>query len=251
MKKLPNLVDFSLHPEMKLVKEEARMNDLTALVQLSPGLAGIVDFRRFITPLKIQPLDIKFNRILKRGADIIISGIFILTVLSWLIPLLALLIRLDSKGPVFFLQRRNKRNGQLFTCIKFRSMKVNTNADILPAEKNDSRVTRLGKFLRNHYIDELPQLFNVFGGDMSLIGPRPHMVSDNLKYDLLIKSYDYRHKVKPGITGLAQVLGYVGSVDDLKMMEARVNLDMFYIRHWSSRLDLLILYRTVRKTLGV
>jgi len=128
-------------------------------------------------------------------------------------------------------------------------MCVNTDADFLPARKNDTRITGVGRFLRNHYLDELPQFINVLWGDMSVIGPRPHMVSDNMKFDELIKNYNYRHKVKPGITGLAQVLGYVGAVEDIQEMKARVNMDIFYARHWSARFDLVILFRTIFKTL--
>ena len=130
-------------------------------------------------------------------------------------------------------------------------MYKNAEADILPAGKNDNRITPAGRFLRNHYLDELPQFFNVLWGDMSIIGPRPHMVSDNVKFDELVKNYACRHKVKPGITGLAQVMGYVGTVDDLQKMEARVNMDIFYARHWSPKLDMVILYRTICKTLGM
>jgi putative colanic acid biosynthesis UDP-glucose lipid carrier transferase len=121
----------------------------------------------------------------------------------------------------------------------------------LPATQNDKRITRLGSFLREHYLDELPQFFNVFWGDMSVIGPRPHMVTDNLQYDQMIRNYAYRHKVKPGITGLSQVLGYVGLVDDQKKLAARVNIDIFYVRHWTPKLDLVILYRTLKKLCGL
>jgi putative colanic acid biosynthesis UDP-glucose lipid carrier transferase len=130
-------------------------------------------------------------------------------------------------------------------------MYKNADADILAARKNDNRITPVGKFLRNLYLDELPQFFNVLWGDMSIIGPRPHMVSDNVKFDELIRNYGYRHKVKPGITGLAQVLGYTGPVENLQKMEARVNMDIFYARHWSPKLDIVILYRTICKTLGM
>ena len=130
-------------------------------------------------------------------------------------------------------------------------MHMNADADILPASKSDTRITSLGSFLRNHYLDELPQFLNVLWGDMSVIGPRPHMVSDNIKFDELIKNYNYRHKVKPGITGLAQVLGYVGATEDLQQMKARVNMDIFYARHWSPKFDIVILFRTIFKTLGI
>ena len=130
-------------------------------------------------------------------------------------------------------------------------MYKNAEADFLPARKNDKRITGIGRFLRAHYLDELPQFLNVLWGDMSVIGPRPHMVSDNVKFDGLIKNYAGRHKVKPGITGLAQVLGFIGQADNLQKMEARVNMDIFYVRHWSGKLDMIILYRTIFKSLGL
>ena len=130
-------------------------------------------------------------------------------------------------------------------------MIVNEDADQLPARVNDERVTRFGKFLRAHYLDELPQFFNVLLGDMSIIGPRPHMLSDNLKYEKLIQHYAFRHKVKPGITGLAQVRGYSGSINSFREIKARVNMDIFYIRNWSPKLDMVILYRTIYKSLGI
>jgi putative colanic acid biosysnthesis UDP-glucose lipid carrier transferase len=201
--------------------------------------------------LKIQPshppLDSRGNRVVKRTVDIFISSIVIVTVLSWLIPLIGLIIRLDSRGPVFFLQRRTGRDGKLFSCIKFRSMSVNAEADVKPAMNDDKRITRVGKFLRDHYIDELPQFINVLFGDMSLIGPRPHMISENFKYEELIEDYDYRHRVKPGITGLAQALGYVGPTSDIRRMEDRVYLDIFYVQRWSPLMDMKIFFRTMFK----
>jgi lipopolysaccharide/colanic/teichoic acid biosynthesis glycosyltransferase len=193
------------------------------------------------------PLDKKATRIIKRAGDIVLSMIVILMILSWLLPIMALLIKLNSKGPVFFLQKRSGRNKKLFTCIKFRSMVVNSESDLRAATSDDERITRLGKFLRNHYLDELPQFFNVFMGDMSLIGPRPHMINDNLIYQDTISHYDFRYKVKPGITGLAQVLGFAGPVDDIQKMKDRVQLDIFYIRHWSFALDMKIIFRTALK----
>ena len=176
----------------------------------------------------------------------------IVGVLSWLTPILAVVIKLSSPGPIFFLQRRNKRNGEIFTCIKFRSMVVNKEADIVPATEDDARITRVGHFLRRYFIDELPQFINVLIGDMSVIGPRPHMISDNLRYAEMVDYYYYRHKVKPGITGLAQVLGYIGNVaEDPQKIKDRVRLDIFYWRHWSLRLDMTILFRTVGRTIGL
>lgn len=197
------------------------------------------------------PLDKRINRVIKRCGDVFFSTIVIAGILSWLIPLIALAIKIDSKGPVFFLQKRNKRDGGIFTCIKFRSMITNEEADTAAATVGDNRITRFGKFLRNHYLDELPQFFNVWWGDMSLIGPRPHMLYDNIKYEELIEYYDYRHKAKPGITGLAQVMGYVGEITNIQRMKDRVQLDIFYIRHWSLKMDTRIFLHTFSRIIGL
>lgn len=249
MKKELNPVDFSSISKLKIIGGVDVKNETTPYY-LHHDIAGIINIGSVTTPFKILPLDGSFNRFAKRSIDVVLSVFFIALVFPWLFPIIAILIKLNSRGPVFFLQKRNKRNGELFTCIKFRSMYKNTDADILPAGKNDKRITPVGRFLRNHYLDELPQFLNVLWGDMSLIGPRPHMVSDNLKFDDLIKNYEFRHKVKPGITGLAQIMGYLGPTENLQEMEARVNLDIYYARHWSAKLDLIILFRSVLKPLG-
>jgi putative colanic acid biosysnthesis UDP-glucose lipid carrier transferase len=249
MKKELNPAGFSQIEKMKLLNEAEPITGTAAYFHLQHQFPNVLNFK--ITPFHAHPLDKASNRALKRAIDIFLSSLVIVVLLSWLIPLIAILIKLSSKGPVFFLQKRNKRNGELFTCIKFRSMRKNADADILPASKNDARITGFGRFLRSYHLDELPQFFNVLCGDMSIIGPRPHMVSENIKFDELIKNYSRRHKVKPGITGLAQVLGYLGHVDELEKMEARVRMDIFYGRHWSPKLDMLILYRTLCKTLGM
>jgi lipopolysaccharide/colanic/teichoic acid biosynthesis glycosyltransferase len=251
MKKELDPAAFPTISKLNIVNDADTINEASPYFHLKNGFTYIVDPDTITTPFLIQPLGNVFNRNIKRGMDIFISTVFIITVLSWLIPVIALLIKLNSRGPAFFLQKRNKRNGELFTCIKFRSMYKNADADILPAGKNDGRITPLGRFLRNYYLDELPQFFNVLWGDMSIIGPRPHMVSENAKFDPLIKNYAYRHKVKPGITGLAQVMGYVGETDDIAKMKGRVNMDIFYVRHWSPKLDIAILYRTIGKSLGI
>ena len=251
MKKELNPVGFSSISKLKLASEVDTVEGTVPFYHLHHEIAGIINVGTITTPFKIQPLDNSFNRFAKRSIDIVLSLVFIMLVFPWLFPIIAVLIKLNSRGPVFFLQKRNKRNGELFTCIKFRSMYKNADADILPACKNDKRITSAGRFLRNYYLDELPQFLNVLWGDMSLIGPRPHMVSDNVKFDELIKNYAYRHKVKPGITGLAQILGYLGPTDNLEKMEARVNMDIFYARHWSAKLDMVILFRTILKTLGI
>lgn len=196
------------------------------------------------------PINTPANRLLKRMADIILSLLAITLVLSWLTPLLALLIKLSSKGPVFFLQKRNGRNGTVFKCIKFRTMRVNAEADVLPAAENDTRITKTGRFLRNHYIDELPQFINVLLGQMSLIGPRPHMLADNLGFSAHISYYHDRHKAKPGITGLAQVMGFTGNAKNTHDLTARINTDIYYLRHWSVKMDCIILLRTILKISG-
>lgn len=198
-----------------------------------------------------SPLENRTNLYVKRSVDIFVSSLAILFLLSWLIPVLALLIRLNSKGSVFFLQKRIKKGGRLFTCIKFRTMVENEEAHTLAAHANDNRVTTIGKFLRKHHIDELPQLLNVWWGDMSLIGPRPHMISDDIKFENMIEHYPLRYKVKPGITGMAQVLGYAGPVTDIENLKRRVEKDVYYIRYWSALLDAKIVCRTFLKMMAV
>lgn len=225
----------------------AQNGDISFYGRMHHKMPGLIKLSGRATAFHTQPL----NKVTKRALDLIMAIAVIVLVLSWAVPLLAICIKLGSPGPVFFLQRRNKRNGEIFTCIKFRSMVVNKEADILPAAENDKRITKLGRFLRRYYIDELPQFFNVLWGDMSVVGPRPHMISDNLRYGEMVDHYFYRHKVKPGITGLAQVLGYVGSVgDDTQKIKDRVRLDIFYWRHWSLRLDIAILFRTLGHAMG-
>jgi len=237
-------------PEMLVIKGRQNTSVSFPAQPLYTDLRKIVKVKNKSTlPIKL-PLDSVIRRFIKRSVDIFLSTIIIITVLSWLVPLMALLIKFDSRGPVFFLQKRNKKDGKVFICIKFRSMIENAEADTLQAAADDERITRLGRFLRQHYLDELPQLFNVWVGDMSLIGPRPHMISDNNKYEGLIEYYDYRHKVKPGITGLSQAMGYVGETRNVQAMRDRVQLDLFYVRHWSFPLDLKILWHTFRKLGG-
>jgi len=241
---------FQKAPEMLVIKGRQKTSVSIPSQPLYSELRKFAKIKNKSTlPIKL-PLDRLIKRFIKRSVDIFLSIIVIVGILSWLIPILALLIKLDSKGSVFFLQKRNKRGGNTFTCIKFRSMIENEDADMLQATVNDERITKLGRFLRYHYLDELPQFFNVLVGDMSLIGPRPHMVSDNNKYEDLIEHYDYRHRVKPGITGLSQAMGYVGETRNIQAMKDRVLLDIFYVRHWSLRLDLKILWYTFRKIAG-
>lgn len=191
-----------------------------------------------------NPLDSPINQALKRGFDIAFSGAFLLVSPLIFIPI-ALAIKFSSPGPVFFRQKRTGYLGNEFTCLKFRTMRVNANADKVQASKNDPRKTRLGDFLRRTSLDELPQFINVFLGDMSIVGPRPHMLKHTEDYSKLINKYMMRHLIKPGITGWAQVSGYRGQTEQLWQMEGRVEHDIWYIEHWSFLLDIKIVIRTV------
>ena len=185
------------------------------------------------------------NKIIKRVFDIVFSFIIIIGLLSWLIPILAIIIKLESKGPLFFVQRRNGLNYKEFNCYKFRSMFINDQADLDLASKNDIRITKVGKFIRKTSIDELPQFFNVFWGEMSVVGPRPHMVSVANLYALKVDKFMVRHFVKPGITGLAQTKGYRGEIETDEDIINRVKYDIFYMENWSILLDIEIILKTV------
>ncbi len=180
----------------------------------------------------------------KRGFDIFFSLMVIIFLLSWLTPLLALLIKLESKGPIFFRQGRPGIDEKEFFCYKFRSMKINRTTES-EASKNDPRVTKIGRFIRKTSLDEMPQFLNVLFGEMSVVGPRPHLWSQNKAYGNRIKKYMVRHYVKPGITGLAQVRGYRGEIETDDDMVNRIKYDVYYIENWSIILDLKIIVQTV------
>ncbi len=194
------------------------------------------------------PLDDVVSRIGKRCFDIFFSSFIILFVFTWLFPIVALMIKFTSRGPVLFSQKRTGIGNKTFTCLKFRSMRPNLLSDIKQASLNDSRLTPIGRFLRSTFIDELPQFFNVFWGQMSVIGPRPHMLKHTEQYSELINHYLIRHYVKPGISGWAQINGYCGETDELWKMEKRVEYDLYYIYNWSFFADIQIAWRTVFKT---
>ncbi len=194
--------------------------------------------------LRPFPLETKNAQTIKRGMDLLISLLVVVGILTWLIPLMALWIRLDSQGPVFFVQRRSGKDNRPFRCYKFRTMRVNSEADFLQASPNDARITRIGNFLRNSSLDELPQFFNVLLGDMSVVGPRPHMLSHTVSYSQVIERFMARHRVKPGITGLSQALGYRGETRAKQDMKNRVRIDLLYIQNWSPLLDLKIIGMT-------
>ena len=198
-----------------------------------------------IISLRKMPTDSTVNQLLKRTLDIVLSLGVIIFILSWLTPLIAILIKLESKGAVFFKQKRNGLDYNEFYCYKFRSMKPNPEADLHQANKNDQRITRIGKFMRKTSIDELPQFFNVLKGDMSVVGPRPHMVSHTHNFAENVDKFMVRHFVKPGITGLAQVSGYRGEIETDQDIINRVKFDIFYLENWSLLLDIKIVFQTV------
>jgi putative colanic acid biosynthesis UDP-glucose lipid carrier transferase len=195
--------------------------------------------------LRKEPLESTFNLLLKKAFDLCFSGLVIVLIFPWLFPIVMILIKLDSPGPIFFRQERSGRDNESFGCFKFRTMRVNGSANKKQSYKGDSRVTRVGAFLRKTSIDELPQFFNVFLGSMSVIGPRPHMLLHTEKYSELINHYLVRHYAKPGITGWAQVNGYRGETKELVDMEGRVDHDIWYIENWSFLLDAKIIYLTI------
>ncbi len=198
-----------------------------------------------ILSLREIPLDDPVNQLAKRAFDILFSLLVIIGLLSWLTPIIALMIKFESRGAVFFKQKRNGLDYQEFECYKFRSMAPNNTADIHQVSKNDHRLTAIGKFLRKTSIDELPQFFNVLKGDMSVVGPRPHMVSHTHMYSERIDKFMVRHFVKPGITGLAQVSGYRGEVETDDDIVGRVRNDIHYIEHWSTLMDIRIIFKTI------
>jgi len=198
--------------------------------------------------IETKPQVTRKDLIFKRVFDFIFSLLVICFILSWLLPILALLIRVNSKGPIFFIQRRTGRNGKSFNCIKLRTMVVNDEANELQAQNNDPRITSFGKLLRITCLDELPQFFNVLIGEMSVVGPRPHMIRDCDEFSKIIKEYHLRERVKPGITGMAQVRGYRGQTSDFYDVVHRYKWDMFYVRNLSLKLDLRIIRLTITST---
>lgn len=198
----------------------------------------VLSFRR-------EPLEYTANRLLKKAFDLLFSLGVIVLIFPWLFPILMIIIKLESPGPIFFKQERTGRDKESFFCWKFRSMYTNKQADQVQAGKGDPRVTKFGAFMRKTSIDELPQFFNVFWGHMSVVGPRPHMVNHTEQYSTLINNYLVRHYAKPGITGWAQVNGYRGETRELIDMQNRVEHDIWYIENWSILLDIKIVIKTI------
>jgi len=220
----------------------------------------VPDFKRFLTKkvnlsffenipiisLIEEPLQGVFNRIIKRTFDLAFSFFFLVTVFPILLIVLGISIKLSSPGPIFFRQKRTGKDGKDFYCIKFRTMKPNKDADKLQAKKGDDRITKIGAFMRKTNLDEMPQFINVFLGQMSIVGPRPHMLQHTIEYSQLIDKYMVRHFTKPGITGWAQVTGFRGETEKLEEMEGRIKQDMWYIENWTFWLDIKIIYLTVQ-----
>ena len=182
---------------------------------------------------------------MKRCFDLLVSSLVIIFILSWMYPLMALIIKLESKGPVLFKQLRHGKMNRPFRCFKFRTMVMNETSDTLWASKDDPRLTRIGGFLRKTSLDEFPQFFNVFLGTMSIVGPRPHPLSLNHSYEDRVEKFAKRHASKPGVTGLAQSMGYRGEITNYHQMSSRVRLDRFYLQNWSFWLDVKIVFLTI------
>lgn len=192
-----------------------------------------------------EPLAMLGNRVAKRALDIVVSGVFLVTLFPIIYLVVGAIIKLSSPGEVLFRQRRHGLDGKEFWCYKFRSMRLNDDSDSVQATERDPRKTKFGDFLRRTSIDELPQFYNVLRGDMSIVGPRPHMLKHTEEYSHLIETYMVRHYIRPGITGWAQVTGFRGETKELSDMQGRVKADIWYLEHWSLILDIYIIYKTI------
>jgi putative colanic acid biosynthesis UDP-glucose lipid carrier transferase len=198
-----------------------------------------------VLALRGDPLEDMGNRIKKRLLDLLVSSAVLLFILSWLIPLVAAIVKLESKGPVFFRQLRSGKNDKPFFCLKFRSMRINEFADQQSAIRDDPRITRIGRFLRKSSLDEFPQFINVFVGEMSLVGPRPHMLKHSSEFSKMVAHYMSRQFLKPGITGWAQINSYRGEIKSQAEIEGRVASDLWYFENWTIWLDIRIMFLTL------
>jgi Undecaprenyl-phosphate glucose phosphotransferase len=230
-----------------------RADELCIRIKFVPDFSRQINERFYIShvgdfpiiTLRQDPLDNITNRLKKRLFDIAVSSFVIIFILSWLIPLLAIFIKLDTKGPLFFRQKRSGRDNKPFECLKFRSMAVNTMSDELQASRNDPRITTVGAYLRKTNLDEFPQFFNVFMGDMSIVGPRPHMLKHTKQYSNIVDKFMVRQLLKPGITGWAQANDYRGEIETTELMQKRVEYDLWYLENWSLMLDVKIIFMTI------
>jgi putative colanic acid biosynthesis UDP-glucose lipid carrier transferase len=230
-------------------KRQVQVNVINDFSRIGSGALRTTAYAGFpVVGLRYFPLDDAENRLFKRSFDILFSVLFLVLIFSWLAPIIALLIKLNSKGPIFFKQDRWGLNNEKIVCYKFRTMR-HANAEVetefKQAGKNDERVTSLGKFLRKTSLDELPQFLNVLKGDMSVVGPRPHPIPLSMESKDIVQNYMMRHLVKPGITGWAQVNGSRGEVQSPGEMRRRVAFDLWYIENWSFWLDCQIIFQTM------
>jgi putative colanic acid biosynthesis UDP-glucose lipid carrier transferase len=201
-----------------------------------------------ILSLRPEPLEDVSNSVKKRLFDIVFSLSVLIFLLSWLVPILALLIKLSSRGPVFFVQWRSGKDNKKFRCYKFRTLSINADAHIRQVTKYDSRITPLGRFMRKTNLDELPQFFNVLEGHMSVVGPRPHMLLHTEKFSKIMEEYMVRHFVKPGVTGWAQVQGFRGEIREEEQLRKRIEHDIWYMENWSLWQDVKITWLTIFNT---
>jgi putative colanic acid biosynthesis UDP-glucose lipid carrier transferase len=236
IKELMRIADNSLK-KIKIVPDNKELFSRAMAIELY-GAVPVLN-------LRASPLDVEYANVVKRIFDILFSSLAIIFILSWLTPLIWILMKIDSKGPLFFKQKRHGVNRDTFECYKFRSMTKSDTSDTVMATKNDMRITKLGRILRKTSIDELPQFFNVLKGDMSVVGPRPHMQLHTEQYEKSVDKYLVRHFLKPGITGLAQIKGCRGEIVEKADIINRVRYDIFYMEKWSLQLDLSIIYYTV------
>jgi putative colanic acid biosynthesis UDP-glucose lipid carrier transferase len=226
-----NMIRFYIVPEFsRYVKRKLTLESIQSL----PVMA-----------VRSEPLQHVHNQVVKRAFDIVFSALFLCTIYPVIYLIVAISIKLSSPGPVLFKQKRTGIYGEEFDCYKFRSMRMNEDADKKQAAKNDPRITRIGHFLRRSNLDEIPQFFNVLKGEMSVVGPRPHMLKHTELYSAIIDKYMVRHLVKPGITGWAQVNGYRGETRTMEQMEARIRYDVWYLENWNFLLDLKIVFVTI------
>ncbi|WP_462252968.1 undecaprenyl-phosphate glucose phosphotransferase [Ekhidna sp.] len=243
---LPNMNDEQVKDVIDFAENNLiKVNLISQFSRLSNYNLSIEQFGSIpIINVNSIPLDNMVNRFIKRTFDFVFSAIFLVTILSWLVPIIGLLIKMESKGPIFFKQKRHGKDNNFFLCWKFRTMTYEKNAEFKQATKNDNRITKMGAILRKTSIDELPQFINVFLGDMSVVGPRPHPIKLNEEFQPKIDRFWQRHAVKPGITGLAQAKGFRGETAELSDMSGRVKLDRFYVKNWSLILDFKIILLT-------
>lgn len=243
---LPNLNDDQVKDVIDFAENNLiKVNLISQFSRLSNYNLSIEQFGSIpIINVNAIPLDSIVNRFIKRTFDIVFSSVFIILIFSWLVPVIGLLIKMESKGPIFFKQKRHGKDNNYFLCWKFRTMAFQKNAEFKQATKDDNRITKIGAVLRKTSIDELPQFINVFLGDMSVVGPRPHPIKLNEEFQPKIDRFWQRHAVKPGITGLAQAKGFRGETAELSDMSGRVKLDRFYVKNWSLILDFKIIFLT-------